>query len=68
MTPTSSVFSEYMELYRLLPVMDGEQIWKLRRIATGVQDLSSFTDEEMAVLETKLELYDLSYPSQKPQA
>ena len=60
MTFISPGISDYMQLYRLLPVMDGQQIWKLRKIATGVLDLSEFSDEELAVLETKLELQGLA--------
>jgi hypothetical protein len=46
--------SDYMKLYEYLPVMDGEQIWKLRKIAIGVLDMSAFSEEEIHVLETRL--------------
>lgn len=59
MTVTSRVPSDYMDFYRFLPVMDAEQIRKLRRIAIGVLTISAFSDEEIAVLETKLQLSSL---------
>lgn len=59
MTLSAPVLSDYMDFYRFLPVMDGDQIAKLRRIAIGVLSISSFSDEEVAVLETKLQLNSL---------
>ena len=59
MSSYSSVFSAYMEFYRFLPVMTGEQIWKLRKIAIGVLDIEEFTEEEIALLETKLHLLSI---------
>ena len=49
-----SRISEYMKLYKYLPVLDGQQIWKLRKIATGILDISAFTEEEIMLLETKI--------------
>lgn len=46
--------SDYMKLYKYLPVLNGDQILKLRRIAIGVLDLSVFSKEEIRVLESKL--------------
>jgi hypothetical protein len=63
MTTSSIVLSDFLEFYRFLPVMDGEQIWKLRRIATGILDITAFSQEEIAVLETKLHLDSLTNPS-----
>lgn len=59
----SSVFSDYIDLYRFLAVMDGPQIWKLRKIATGVLEITSFSEEEIAVLEARLQLESLSAPT-----
>ena len=52
-TPIPSL-SDYMELYKYLPVLNEEQISKLRKIAIGVLDLSAFSEDELGVLETKM--------------
>lgn len=46
--------SSYLQLYEFLPVLNEEQITKLRKIALGILDFSAFTNEEISSLETKL--------------
>jgi hypothetical protein len=46
--------SSYLQLYKFLPVLNEEQITKLRKIALGILDFSAFTNEEISSLETKL--------------
>jgi hypothetical protein len=53
-----ATISEYLDLYKYLPVLDEEQIRKLRKIAIGILDLSAFSNEEIHVLETKLLVSD----------
>jgi hypothetical protein len=53
-----ATISPYMDLYKFLPVLDEEQILKLRQIAVGILDISAFTHEEIHVLETKLSVTD----------
>jgi hypothetical protein len=54
-----ATISEYLDLYKYLPVLDEEQIRKLRKIAIGILDLSAFSNEEIHVLETKLLVSDM---------
>jgi hypothetical protein len=49
-----ATISKYLDLYKYLPVLDEEQIRKLRKIAIGILDLSAFSNEEIRTLETKL--------------
>jgi hypothetical protein len=49
-----ATISPYLDLYKYLPVLDAEQIRKLRKIAIGMLDISAFSSEEIHVLETKL--------------
>lgn len=53
-----ATISKYLDLYKYLPVLDEEQIRKLRKIAIGILDLSAFSIEEIRVLETKLLVSD----------
>lgn len=53
MTVTAPV-SDYMKLYKYLPVLNSDQILKLRKIAIGILDLSVFSKEEITLLESKL--------------
>jgi hypothetical protein len=53
-----ATISKYLDLYKYLPVLDEEQIRKLRKIAIGILDLSAFSTEEIHVLETKLLVSD----------
>ena len=54
MTADIAPVSDYMQLYKYLPVLDNDQVWKLRKIAIGVLNISAFTREEIEVLEAKL--------------
>jgi hypothetical protein len=49
-----ATISRYLDLYKYLPVLDEEQIRKLRKIAVGILDLSAFSNEEIRNLEMKL--------------
>jgi hypothetical protein len=49
-----ATISRYLDLYKYLPVLDEEQIRKLRKIAIGILDLSAFSNEEIRNLEMKL--------------
>jgi hypothetical protein len=53
-----ATISPYLDLYKYLPVLNEEQIRKLRKIAIGILDVSAFSDEEIHVLETKLLVSD----------
>lgn len=44
---------EYLKLYDYLLEMDGNQIWKLRKIATGILPLQAFSADEIELLETR---------------
>jgi hypothetical protein len=57
-----ATISPYLDLYKYLPVLDEEQILKLRQIAVGILDISAFSHEEIHVLETKLLLRDKRRP------
>ena len=46
--------TNYRHLYNFLPVLNGEQITKLRSIVIGTKELSAFTEGEIEELETKL--------------
>ena len=54
MTTAITPVSKYLELYKYLAVLDGEQISKLRKIAIGVLDMSAFSEKEIRSLEAKL--------------
>jgi hypothetical protein len=53
-----ATISPYLDLYKYLPVLDEDQILKLRQIAVGILDISAFSLEEIHVLETKLSITD----------
>jgi len=44
----------YRYLYNFLPVLNEEQITKLRSIVIGTKDLNAFSEREIEELETKL--------------
>jgi len=46
--------SNYRYLYNFLPVLNEEQITKLRSIVIGTKDLTAFSEGEIQELETKL--------------
>lgn len=46
--------TNYRHLYNFLPVLNGEQITKLRSIVIGTKDVTAFTEGEIQELETKL--------------
>ena len=48
--------SAFLELYRYIPFMNGEQIWKLRKIAIGILGMDAFSPDEIHELEMKLVL------------
>lgn len=48
--------STFLKFYKYLPVLTAEQISKLGQIAIGIKDVSAFSDEEIHVLEVKLQL------------
>ncbi len=56
MTSAVPGVSDYMQLYQYLPVLSVEQIMKLRKIAIGILDISSFTEDEKHQLEEKLQV------------
>lgn len=56
MTPNTSVPSVYLQFYQYLPVLDAEQIRKLRKIAIGILDISAFSEEEISLLDLKLHM------------
>ncbi|HTE09081.1 MAG TPA: hypothetical protein VK628_09940 [Flavitalea sp.] len=56
MTSAVPGVSDYMQLYQYLPVLSGEQIMKLRKIAIGILDISSFTEDEKHQLDEKLQV------------
>ena len=56
MHTNSTQFSDYMKFYKYISVLTEEQIAKLRRIAIGIWDMSAFTDDEIQLLEVKLQL------------
>jgi hypothetical protein len=54
MTAATAPVSDYMKLYKYLSVLDNDQVWKLRKIAIGILNMSAFSPEEIDVLESKL--------------
>ncbi|HUR10536.1 MAG TPA: hypothetical protein VM012_04170 [Flavitalea sp.] len=46
--------NDYHQLYNYLLVLSEDQIFKLRDIAIGVKKITSFSDSELAELETEL--------------
>lgn len=46
--------SPYMSLYKFLLVLEEEQLVKLRNIAIGIDNMNSFSEEEVATLESRL--------------
>jgi hypothetical protein len=47
--------TSHRQLYDLLPVLNAEQITKLRDIVIGAKSPSAFTDEEISDLKNKLQ-------------
>lgn len=47
--------SIHRQLYDLLPVLNAEQITKLRNIVIGAKSASAFSDEEINELKNKLQ-------------
>jgi hypothetical protein len=56
MTPSLPIQAKYKSLYKYLRVLDEVQITKLRKIATGILDMSVFSPEEIRLLEVKIML------------
>jgi hypothetical protein len=54
MTINSTGISDYLEMYQYLPVLDDEQIFKLRNVAIGILDMTAFSEEEMLTLESRI--------------
>ena len=59
--------TNYRHLYNFLPVLNGEQITKLRSIVIGTKDVSAFTQGEIEELETKLREKRESESHRKPR-
>lgn len=55
MSITTNLFprTDYHFFYNFLLVMSEEQIQKLRRIIVGIENISSFTENEIEELEIK---------------
>jgi len=49
----TSIKSDYLRLYNYLMEMDGNQIWKLRKIATGILPMQAFSEDEIQLLESR---------------
>jgi hypothetical protein len=49
----TSIKNEYLRLYNYIVEMDGNQIWKLRKIATGILPFTAFSEDEIQLLESK---------------
>ncbi len=47
--------SGYLSLYKYLLLLSEDQITKLRKIAVGILTMSAFSDEEMSLLENRLQ-------------
>lgn len=45
---------KYLKLYNYLKVLDESQIIKLRKVVTGILDMSVFSPEEIRLLEAKV--------------
>ncbi|MBA4167593.1 MAG: hypothetical protein H0X41_08645 [Chitinophagaceae bacterium] len=55
MTVNYSGLSDYLGMYQYLPVLDGEQIFRLRNVAIGVLDMSVFSEEELHALKSRMQ-------------
>ncbi|MGZ5134309.1 MAG: hypothetical protein ACXWCG_04135 [Flavitalea sp.] len=53
--PTFQTGTSYRFLYNFLLVLNEDQICKLRNIAIGTNELSSFSEHEIRELEVKLD-------------
>lgn len=49
--------SAVLNFYKYLPVLTADQISKLAKIAIGIRHASDFSDEEIHLLEAKLQLH-----------
>jgi hypothetical protein len=47
--------SGYLSLYKYLLFLSEDQITKLRKVAVGMLTMSAFSDEEMHMLERRLQ-------------